>query len=74
MLINDREPIPYLFRYLGVNLNERRFLRKHMKHIAIITSALLMTLSVAACNTMEGAGQDIQQGGQNLERAADDHK
>lgn len=37
--------------------------------------ALLFTLPLlAACNTMEGMGQDIQKGGKNLENSADENK
>lgn len=32
------------------------------------------TLSLSACNTVEGAGQDIQAGGHSIEKAADTHK
>jgi entericidin B len=38
---------------------------------------LLLILSLpllAACNTMEGMGQDIQKGGENLENSADKNK
>ncbi len=31
-------------------------------------------LALAACNTMEGAGEDIQSGGKALERSADRNK
>ena len=40
-----------------------------MKHIALVACASL-TLLLAACNTMEGAGQDIKAGGQDLSNAA----
>ena len=36
--------------------------------------ALLFAASVSACNTMEGAGEDIQSGGRALERGAEDAK
>ena len=43
-----------------------------MKRIAAFL-AIAFTLSVplAGCNTMRGAGQDIQQGGQKLEDSAE---
>jgi len=31
----------------------------------------MMVLFMAGCNTMQGAGQDIQRGGEKLEDAAD---
>ena len=45
-----------------------------MKRTIIATAALLLPLLISACNTMEGAGQDIKAGGSKLERSADDHK
>lgn len=36
--------------------------------------ALLAFIHLAGCNTVEGAGQDIQKTGQSLENAADDNK
>jgi predicted small secreted protein len=38
--------------------------------IAMILGAFVLT----ACNTMEGLGQDVQQGGKKIERSADEHK
>ena len=40
----------------------------------VLTSAMLLPLLAAACNTMEGLGQDVQNGGRGLERAADGAK
>lgn len=34
----------------------------------------LSLLSLTACNTIEGAGQDIQAGGVKIEKTADEHK
>ncbi|CAJ0801869.1 hypothetical protein LMG7141_04030 [Ralstonia condita] len=34
----------------------------------------LMCLFLAGCNTMAGAGKDLQSGGQKLENAADNTK
>jgi predicted small secreted protein len=31
---------------------------------------VITLLSISACNTMEGAGEDIQRGGQHIEDAA----
>ncbi len=48
------------------------------KQIAVITLLALLLSGAAsmlsACNTMEGAGQDIQQGGKALEDSADRNK
>ena len=43
------------------------------KLMAILMLALIPGL-MAACNTMEGMGQDIQNGGQKLEDTADENK
>ncbi len=40
----------------------------------IITLALLAVPLLAACNTMEGMGQDIQKGGKSIEKSADENK
>lgn len=45
-----------------------------MNRIAKIAVILALPLMIAACNTMEGAGQDIQGGGKALEKSADKHK
>lgn len=42
--------------------------------LRIIAALLLASFALAACNTMEGAGEDIQRGGQKLENAADRNK
>lgn len=44
-----------------------------MKVIHVIALALLVvgTFSVAACETMEGFGQDVQKAGASIEKAAD---
>jgi len=42
-----------------------------------IIAVMFMVASVfvlSACNTMEGAGKDIQKGGEKLENAADKNK
>lgn len=42
-----------------------------------IISALLLALSalsLAACNTVEGVGQDLKAGGEAIERTADENK
>lgn len=45
-----------------------------MKRIPFTTVILLFPLFTAACNTMAGAGEDLQKGGQKLEKSADEHK
>ncbi|GJL70862.1 MAG: hypothetical protein NMNS01_00610 [Nitrosomonas sp.] len=45
------------------------FKGKEMKIFQIII-ILYVVLGLTACNTMSGAGQDIQEGGEALERSA----
>ena len=43
-----------------------------MKKIAaFLAIAFTLSIPLAGCNTMRGAGQDIQQGGQKLEDTAE---
>ncbi|MFZ4541958.1 MAG: entericidin A/B family lipoprotein [Rickettsiales bacterium] len=44
-----------------------------MKKITLV-ALLALPLLLNACETMEGLGQDVQKGGQNLENAADKNK
>jgi predicted small secreted protein len=39
-----------------------------------IVFAVLVVMSLAACNTMSGLGEDIQRGGQKLEDSAEKNK
>ena len=41
-----------------------------MNCFILASIALLLTVVVTGCNTMQGLGTDIQQGGQALEKAA----
>jgi len=49
-----------------------------MKQYVNVVRAVALTLAVAfaasACNTIQGAGKDIERGGQKIERAADKAK
>jgi predicted small secreted protein len=42
--------------------------------IAFAAIAFMLAAAAAACNTVEGAGQDVQAAGGALEDAADDSK
>ena len=46
------------------------------KFILTSFALILMTMTFSACNTVKGFGQDMQQGGENLQKAAvdDQHK
>lgn len=41
-----------------------------MTRFVFATAALLLTITVAGCNTFQGIGEDIQKGGQAIEKAA----
>ncbi|GAB3627775.1 membrane protein [Pandoraea terrae] len=45
-----------------------------MKRLIAIILLAGFAMGLAGCNTMRGAGQDIQQGGQKLEGAAERNK
>lgn len=45
-----------------------------MNKSMLTLAAIAVTLTLSACNTIEGAGQDIQQGGHSIEKAAEDGK
>jgi len=45
-----------------------------MKSVRLIAGLLILAvigLAIPACNTVEGAGEDIEKGGEALQRAAD---
>lgn len=39
----------------------------------VITAGFVCTILLSAYNTMEGMGEDIQEGGQSLENEAQEH-
>ena len=41
---------------------------------AILAIALLSSVGLTACNTFAGFGQDVQRGGRNIEREANEHR
>lgn len=47
-------------------------IRKLSKSLALL--ALTAMFGLSACNTMEGAGQDIQKAGEKIEEKADENK
>ena len=42
-----------------------------MKNLALATLIALTSLSLAACNTMRGAGEDVEEAGEEIQDAAD---
>ncbi len=45
-----------------------------MKHALIIASLAIASLSLSACNTVEGVGKDIKSAGKAIEKSADGAK
>lgn len=46
-------------------------MKKKMAKALVLGTVLMGYLGLAACNTMEGLGEDVQKGGEKLENAAD---
>ena len=46
-------------------------MRKLTRYVSIFLVALLGMMTAIGCNTIEGAGEDIQRGGEAIEDAAD---
>ncbi len=42
--------------------------------VAFLVGATIIIGALSACNTIEGAGQDIKSGGKAIEKTADDNK
>jgi predicted small secreted protein len=43
-------------------------------HMLLLAAILAVPLALSACNTVEGAGQDIKKAGEWMERKANDKK
>lgn len=41
-----------------------------MRNTDILLISLLVALALSACNTLQGVGKDLKQGGEAIERAA----
>lgn len=44
---------------------------RYVKSIALLATLAGLALGLAACNTVKGAGKDLQRGGQAIENAAE---
>jgi len=42
-----------------------------LKKLPLLLTLLTLCLTFAACNTMKGAGKDIEKGGEKIQDAAD---
>ena len=51
-----------------------QFKRENKMKILSTLLMLAFAVSLSACNTVEGAGKDIQKGGEKIEQKADEHK
>jgi entericidin B len=45
-----------------------------MKHVMTLLTILGLSMLVSACNTMAGIGEDVEAGGDKLERSAEKNK
>jgi entericidin B len=45
-----------------------------VKKLISVLTLIFITLGISACNTMSGAGKDIQRGGEKLENSAEKSK
>ena len=48
------------------------FISKEVRHIFMIGFIALASLSLAACETMEGAGEDIEDAGEAIQKKANE--
>ncbi len=44
------------------------------KLVLLLTALSLASIPLAGCNTMQGAGKDIEKGGQKVQDEAKEHK
>ncbi len=47
---------------------------KYLNTARIVAIAVAVSFALGACNTMSGAGKDIERGGQKIEKAAEKAK
>lgn len=45
-----------------------------MKNLILLAAALLLTVTVSACNTVDGAGKDMQKAGTEVQGEANEHR
>jgi len=44
------------------------------RNYILILIVLFATIAVTGCNTMKGAGKDVEDAGQNIQKSADQNK
>lgn len=47
-----------------------KWLRDHVLRTTLLMGALVAALAVGACNTAEGFGEDVEDGGEAIQRSA----
>jgi len=45
-----------------------------LKKLLVVPLVLMFAASLTACNTMQGAGKDLERGGEKIQNAADRDK
>ena len=56
----------------GPDVKAQRTEETEMKLMQLLIAMLFVALSATACNTIHGAGQDIERGGQEIQEASDE--
>jgi len=49
-------------------------MKRYFNVIRVVAVTVALSFAASACNTVQGAGKDIERGGQKIERAADKAK
>jgi entericidin B len=42
-----------------------------MKKLLVVVSALMLSISLSACNTVRGFGQDVERGGEKVQSTSE---
>jgi len=58
--------------YLSAGINSYEY--RKLKSVYFLLLAMAYAVTMTGCNTIEGAGQDIQRGGKAIEDKAQEHK
>jgi predicted small secreted protein len=63
-------------KYLGFSVQNRRDIMIKKIILSVATSAFLIGIfgAIAGCNTVEGAGKDLEKGGEKIQDKAEEHK
>jgi predicted small secreted protein len=75
-MIRDKSIFGFIPR-ISSNINNIRRLIMIKKTVSSLLAVLFLAGSLATlvgCNTMEGAGKDMERGGEKIQEKADEHK